>query len=540
MNEVSIRLDNEIPEESDAWGREKSAEWKAGAGRKKSWKRCPVAKVVKKKQLKRSWQEPPSVLLQRPDQYSRDKPVGKKDCDTSKWRIRGKRKGRQTTPKKHSRDDLRELYYPCEEEFRHPKPYSVNIQDIRVMTVGQKGTIPAEKLAPLYKILWSDLDQSIKIYHNLLSKGVITYNFLWALFKSGDILWNETNWLGLTGRMKLHQVDTDSNGFHLTMQFVDVNRTYPSIVEFVIPPFRGTQRISSLGVYPIDFKAGPAKEDSSKTSIVSQHGKPTLSKTSPHGQEIGERDDFRLDPNTSTETKEVPDKKIPAEKPKGYSKLSKSSKRRSRKGIQKALAKADKPGLSLRLTKPEKNRAPKDSEQKRIAQWRKRKLERKTDPFTKCYTVWRNFSCGHPYQVICATCDESWEKGITRECPLQERRKKRQFIPPNELYREIPHPCVICPWNEYPALPLGQPSLESMYETIFEWEDQKDYAALLRFLGRGTICKFCRQGVHEFLFEDVNWLDDFGYSRDLRAPDAYDRGSSGARVRCCFCLTGWS
>jgi phosphorylcholine metabolism protein LicD len=49
-DEISISLDNEISEESDAWGRKKSAEWKAGAGRKKSWKRCPVAKVAKKTQ----------------------------------------------------------------------------------------------------------------------------------------------------------------------------------------------------------------------------------------------------------------------------------------------------------------------------------------------------------------------------------------------------------------------------------------------------------------------------------------------------------
>ena len=412
------------------------------------------------------------------------------------------------------------------------------------MTVGQKGTISAEKLAPLYKILWNDLDETINIYHNLLSKGVITNNFLWALFKPGDILWHESNWLGLTGRMKLHQVDTNSSdvhglhSLHLTARFVDW--TYPPIVKFVIPPFRGTKRISSLQVYPIDFKAGPAQEYSSKTSIVSQHGKPIVLKTLPHSQEIKKREDFEPNPNTSTETKEVPDRKIPAGKPEGYSKLSKSSKRRSRKGIQKTLAKAEKPGPSLRLTKSEKSKAPKDPEQKRIAQWRKRKLERKADPFTECYTVWHNFSCGHHYRVICAACDESWEKGITRKCPLQERRKKGENIPPDELYRKFPHPCVICPWNEYPALPPGQPSLESMCETIFKWKDQEDYAALFRFLGTGTICKLCRQGVHEFLFEDVNWLDGFGYLRDLRAPDVYDRRSSAFRARCSFCFTGWS
>ena len=50
VNEVSISFDDEVSEGSDAWGREKSAEWKAGAGRKKSWKRCPVAKVAKKTQ----------------------------------------------------------------------------------------------------------------------------------------------------------------------------------------------------------------------------------------------------------------------------------------------------------------------------------------------------------------------------------------------------------------------------------------------------------------------------------------------------------
>lgn len=305
---------------------------------------------------------------------------------------------------------------------------------------------------------------------------------------------------------------------------------YPCEEEFLHP-----KRISSLRVYPVDFKAGLAEEYSSKTSIVSQHRKLIVLKTLPHGQEIKKREHSGPDPNTTMETKEVPDREIPAGKPEEYSKLSKSSKRRSRKGIQKTLAKAEKPGPSSRLTKPEESKAPKDPEQKRIAQWRKRKLERKTDPFTECYKVWRNFSCGHHYQVICVACDESWEKGITRKCPFQGEN-----IPPDELYRKFPHPCVICPWNEYPALPPGQPSLESMHEPIFKWEDQEDYAALFRFLGRGTIRKLCRQGVHEFLFEDVNWLDGFGYSRDLRAPDVYDRCSSGARVRCKFCLTGWS
>ena len=311
------------------------------------------------------------------------------------------------------------------------------------MTVGQKGTISAEKLAPLYKILWNDLDETINIYHNLLSNGVITNDFLWALFKPGDILQSESNRLGLTGRMKLHQVDTDSDdvyglhGLRLTAQFVD--SIYQSIVKFLIPPFRGTKRISSLRVYPVDFKAGLAEEYSSKAPIVSQHGKPIVLKTSLHGQEIKKGEDSRPDPNTPMETKEVPDRKIPAEKPKEYSKLSRSGKRRVRKGIQKTLAKTEKPGPSLRLTKPEKNRAPKDPEQKRIAQWKKRKLERKTDPFAECYTVWHNFSCGHRYRATCAACDESWEKGITRKCPSQGEN-----IPPDELYREFPHVCVIC------------------------------------------------------------------------------------------------
>ena len=93
------------------------------------------------------------------------------------------------------------------------------------------------------------------------------------------------------------------------------------------------QKISSLQVYPIDFKAEPAQDYSSKTSIVSQHGKPIVLKTLPRGQEIKKREYFEPDLNTSTETKEVPDRKIPAGKPEGYSKLSKLSKRRSRKGI---------------------------------------------------------------------------------------------------------------------------------------------------------------------------------------------------------------
>ncbi|KAF2690543.1 hypothetical protein K458DRAFT_399837 [Lentithecium fluviatile CBS 122367] len=150
-----------------------------------------------------------------------------------------------------------------------------------------------------------------------------------------------------------------------------------------------------------------------------------------------------------------------------YSRLSKSSKRRARKGMQKQKQKPrvrngneseqegpevisedlrseeeatnqdqDKPnpvwdldetahnhslgtGISNRF-----NHLPSDSNEiavpKRLAQWRKRKLERGTGPLSHCYGRWHHFACGHRVNVLCRDCAYYWTMGISQPCHRRE------------------------------------------------------------------------------------------------------------------------
>lgn len=126
---------------------------------------------------------------------------------------------------------------------------------------------------------------------------------------------------------------------------------------------------------------------------------------------------------------------------KGYKWLPRSAKRRFRKANQREKSSLEKKQPPL----------PKAMVPKRLAQWRKRKLERGTDPFMQCQTVWKSFSCGHSQRVLCYWCDDAWEKGITVECRLQNggRSEADTRIGQNRF----PYPCPICPWHEYPAFP---------------------------------------------------------------------------------------
>jgi hypothetical protein len=126
---------------------------------------------------------------------------------------------------------------------------------------------------------------------------------------------------------------------------------------------------------------------------------------------------------------------------KGYKWLPKSAKRRLRKTYQKVKASEDRKERPL----------PKTIIPKGLAQWRKRKLKRGTDPFRTCQTVWNSYSCGDNYRVLCRWCDDDWEKKITRECWLKEPGWKEEDTR-RTPYR-FPHPCSICPWHEYPMLP---------------------------------------------------------------------------------------
>ncbi|KAF2004026.1 P-loop containing nucleoside triphosphate hydrolase protein [Amniculicola lignicola CBS 123094] len=105
----------------------------------------------------------------------------------------------------------------------------------------------------LYDVLSKELDETLNTYHDLLSHGVITFNYLWTLFKPGDLLLCSLN--GHEMIMKLQSCDYSGGGFSLASKYIDYNGHnfgYASN-NFVINAFEGTKTITDLDAYPIQF-----------------------------------------------------------------------------------------------------------------------------------------------------------------------------------------------------------------------------------------------------------------------------------------------
>lgn len=206
-------------------------------------------------------------------------------------------------------------------------------------------------------------------------------------------------------------------------------------------------------------------------------------------------------------------KKDPS-KPNGYKSLSKSGKRRIRKKLQTNKYKEEEVFPVRVETKPEKTAVP-----KRIIQWRNRKLKRGTDPFQHCYGVWHGFSCGHNYRVLCPSCDHGWNEGVSQKCILIQCLETSSdlfvdAISIGDIF--FPHPCVICPWYDYPALPKDSVSVRVVSKKLpirrgaqkspgpTFWPDQ--------FKRKDIICRFCVKRNHPMvlsLFSDywMSWME---------------------------------
>ncbi|ORY16716.1 hypothetical protein BCR34DRAFT_556476 [Clohesyomyces aquaticus] len=216
-------------------------------------------------------------------------------------------------------------------------------------------------------------------------------------------------------------------------------------------------------------------------------------------------------------------------RPKGYKWLSKSAKRKLRKKALKNVRASEEQGSR---TRDSQEREPEmGGISKRVAQWQKRKLKKKTDPFRHCYGFWHVFNCGHNYRVLCRSCDESWDLGITRECHLRECMINDDCRI-EDLYRYFPHPCVICPWYEYPALSRDLPALGALPKHIVRWMKSLDhaydvidqYGGLFSFFshcgGSPLICSSCKTGTSRSEFSLTPWgwetFGNYGHERAIR------------------------
>lgn len=110
----------------------------------------------------------------------------------------------------------------------------------------------------LYDVLFKELNETISTVQDLLSHGVTTYEYLWTLFKPGDLLFCQ--WKGEEMLMKLHSSEVPPDFFRLNAKYIDYNGFtfgYASH-NFIIEPFEGTKAITDLVAYPIQFHSEAA------------------------------------------------------------------------------------------------------------------------------------------------------------------------------------------------------------------------------------------------------------------------------------------
>jgi hypothetical protein len=134
--------------------------------------------------------------------------------------------------------------------------------------------------------------------------------------------------------------------------------------------------------------------------------------------EIGKilRESYNQAANVTTYQEETLKKKDKLEE---YRWLSKASKRRVRKRIQKQNIR-DKADVAVEnrktrfLTRFESSNG--DNVADRLSEWRKGRLEVGADPFTHCYGNWHVFDCGHVISVLCSFCALAWDSASPLPC----------------------------------------------------------------------------------------------------------------------------
>lgn len=108
-------------------------------------------------------------------------------------------------------------------------------------------------LKVLRGVVKGQLKEAFTVSKDMISHGVITFEYLWTLFKPGDLVYNRS----MSGNDQIFQIRAISLGpmnFRMTCQFVDWNGTTFGFIDNMLEVhfFPGTKKIASdLEVYPI-------------------------------------------------------------------------------------------------------------------------------------------------------------------------------------------------------------------------------------------------------------------------------------------------
>ena len=155
------------------------------------------------------------------------------------------------------RDHLRKLKHldPAGETSKERKKYQKRLDDKR------------EHLRTLVKYLDKDYADIKSCIEPMLLSGLITYEYLWALWKPGTLVYSHT--YGNNGTPRVFKVNSaerqstimEGDYYYVEGKYLEYDGKrfgYGTLFEKV-PEFRGARKITSLACYPLAFRKDEAK-----------------------------------------------------------------------------------------------------------------------------------------------------------------------------------------------------------------------------------------------------------------------------------------
>lgn len=109
----------------------------------------------------------------------------------------------------------------------------------------------------LYTVMSVELEETVSTYHDLLNHNVVTFDYLWTLFKPGDVLLCKMGGKDMMVKLQSSEYSGSAacRGFYLDSKYVDWSGFgfgYASHT-ISIQPFQGTKPITQLEAYPATF-----------------------------------------------------------------------------------------------------------------------------------------------------------------------------------------------------------------------------------------------------------------------------------------------
>ncbi|KAJ2899676.1 P-loop containing nucleoside triphosphate hydrolase protein [Zalerion maritima] len=143
------------------------------------------------------------------------------------------------------------------------EPLFHRLPELRSATRGEIDPATVEHLDLLFETISKDMWSAIRVHEDCVSKGVITYEHLWALFRPGDLMVSrhengEDQVSMLRGRaFTVLNNDGRDVGYSVPCYCIDWDGEMFGwrLSNIQIPPFGGTQAITSLDVFPLSFHA---------------------------------------------------------------------------------------------------------------------------------------------------------------------------------------------------------------------------------------------------------------------------------------------